>query len=94
MTHTTPEPTITYRVVFGRIGRRYDIPPLDVTPTGTGDEYERCAQIAEAVYTYSRPYLLSSDIHVAVDIHNGRGAIYAGFHNAGTFTFTKGPTST
>jgi hypothetical protein len=42
--------------------------------------------LAEHILKDIRPYLLSSDIEVLVDLEAMRGQIYTGFNNGGTFS--------
>ena len=68
-----------YLVTFERIGRNHDVQPLTVGAV-SGDE------LAEAVYDYARPMLVSRDIEVFVNLDEGRGFIACGMaHNGGNF---------
>ncbi|MEU1087699.1 hypothetical protein ABZ401_12865 [Streptomyces sp. NPDC005892] len=74
-----------YRVTYIRVGRHggrngSQAPaPLTVW-TVTADSL--LTHIAED----TRPYLLSDDVEVVVDLEAMTGSIYAGFRNAGSFT--------
>lgn len=72
----------TYTVTFDRIGRNHDVRPLTI---GADDE----AELAEAVYRYARPHLRSRDVEVVVDLEVGKGNIFAGFNNGGTFSVAE-----
>lgn len=68
-----------YTVTFDRIGRNRAVPPLE-TASADADH------LAEQIYVYARPYLLSSNVDVHVDLTVGKGSIFCGFNNGGTFT--------
>lgn len=68
-----------WRVTFDRIGR-HNVDPLDL-PAGLEAD-----QIAEAVFHYARPSLLSRNVNVDVDLEARKGHIFCGFHLGGTFT--------
>lgn len=66
-------------ITFDRIGRTHDVPPLTVHATDPN-------KIAEAIYEYARPHLLSRDVDVWVDLAEQRGGITCGFRTGGSFT--------
>jgi len=68
-----------YLVKFERVGRNHDVAPLNVV----GDDPN---EIAEQIFRYAAPKLLSRDVDVHVDLSDRTGCITAGFHNAGNFT--------
>lgn len=73
--------TTAYRCVFERIGRNHDVPPLVV---------ENADDLLDHVYVYARPYILSHDMDIAVDLNEMRGQILVGgIRNAGQFTIEK-----
>ena len=75
-----------YLIVFDRISRNHDVPPLTITATNPDD-------IAEEIYQYARPHLRSHDIEVIVDLGQGDGFITAGLiHTAGRFTIRRDAT--
>ena len=73
---------MSYTISFERVGRNHDVPNL---VTGTAD----AQVIAEEVYRIARRHCGSRDLEVAVDLEAMKGNIYAGMHNAGTFTITE-----
>lgn len=70
--------TTSYRVKFDRIGRNHYVPDL-VTDARDLDA------LAERIYRYARPHLMSADVDVHVA--GGRGHIFCGWNTGGTFTF-------
>ncbi|MEU4410683.1 hypothetical protein AB0F88_39785 [Streptosporangium sp. NPDC023963] len=68
-----------YRVTYERVGRRRDVPPLVVIVAGADD-------LAEKVYDDVRPYLMSQDVDVSVDLDGMEGFIFCGFNSGGRFT--------
>ena len=72
-----------YTVTFERVGRRHDVPPLEVA--GDPDE------IAEQVYRYARRFLGSKDVFVSVDLEQMTGSINAA--RFGTFTLAPAVTA-
>jgi len=68
-------------VKFERISRDHEVPDLEVAATSADD-------LAQKIWAYARPRCLSRDISVFVDLEAHNGAVMAGFHNAGDFTFT------
>lgn len=79
--------TTTYTASFDRVGISHKVAPLSIAvpnhllDNGTGADF-----IAESVYRYVRPKLLSRDIEVQVDLDNGQGHILCGMRNGGTFS--------
>lgn len=69
-----------YKVTFERIGRRRDLPP-QVFAAKDADE------LAAKVYNFGRPYLMSRDVAMDLDMEQGRGEFLCGFRSGGTFTF-------
>jgi hypothetical protein len=68
-----------YRVTYERVGRRRDVPPLVVIAAGADD-------LSEKVYNDVRPYLMSRDVEVSVDLESMKGFIFCGFNSGGRFT--------
>lgn len=68
-----------YRVTYERVGRRRDVPPLVVVAAGADD-------LAERIYDDARPYLMSQDVDVAVDLETMTGTIFCGVRSGGQFT--------
>lgn len=68
-----------YRVTYERIGRRRDVPPLTVVAAGAD-------HLAALVLDDARPYLLSHDVDVVVDLTATTGEILVGFNSGGRFT--------
>lgn len=84
-----------YRVTFdaglrgeARIGRTYNVPPLELAVADDDAE-----AIGDAVYRIARPLLRSGDIDVHVNPgptpNTGRVIIIAGYQNAGTGTYYR-----
>lgn len=84
-----------YRVTFdpgmrgeARIGRTYNVPPVEVVIVDNDLDV-----IRDAVYRVARPLLLSGDIDVHVNPgptpNTGRVLIIAGYQNAGTGTYHR-----
>jgi hypothetical protein len=72
-----------YVVTFDRIGRSRDVAPLECDAT--------CAdELAEQVYRYARPHLLSRDVNVVVDLTAAKGEIFCGFQSGGSFSIAGG----
>jgi hypothetical protein len=73
-----------YRVTYERVGRHGgrngSKPPAPLTVWAIGAD-----GLAERIHKDVRPYLLSSDIEVVVDLERMRGQILAGFNNGGSF---------
>lgn len=69
----------SYFVTFDRIGRNRSVEPLTV-------DADSDDSLAEKIYRYAKPHLISRDIEVTVDCETGRGQIWAGWNNGGTFT--------
>lgn len=67
------------RITFDRIGRKHEVPPLDLDYDLTEQE-----AISNAVLQYARPRLMSSDVWVEINPEEKTVLIGAGFHNAGT----------
>jgi hypothetical protein len=67
-----------YRVSFARIGRTHDVPPLITRAAGPKG-------LAYRILTYARPYLVSVNVEVAVDITTMTGSILCGLQCGGTF---------
>jgi hypothetical protein len=79
-----PKPTaahrIAYRATFTRIGRNHTVPPLVTGPVANGNE------LADLIYDYARPHLMSRCVDVAVDLDGLQGNIFCGFQSGGDFT--------
>jgi hypothetical protein len=73
---------MSYTITFDRVGRNHNVPNL---VTGTAD----AQVIAEEVYRIARRNCGSRDLEVTVDMEAMKGHIYAGFHNAGSFTIAE-----
>lgn len=71
-----------YRVVFDRIGRNHNVPPLEGAAAVDGNE------LAELIYRYARPHLRSRDVEVWLNLHTMDGAIYCGVRLGGRFTIS------
>lgn len=67
-----------YRVEFDRVGRRRELPAVEIMAADGQD-------LAVKVRKIVRPYLGSSDILVSIDMDDGRGWIACGFHSGGDF---------
>lgn len=67
-----------YRVTYERVGRRRDVPPLTTVAAGAD-------HLAELIHADARPYLLSSDVEVFVDLEAMTGHILCGFNSGGRF---------
>lgn len=77
----------TYTVTFDRIGRKHDVAPLVV-------EADNLDDLAEHVFQYARPHLMSRDVEVVVSNggpgeDSGRGVINCGWQLGGSFTVTS-----
>jgi hypothetical protein len=73
-----------YRVTYERVGRhggRRGNPPAPLTVWVLDAD-----GLAEHIHKDIRPYLLSSEYEVVVDLERMRGQIVAGFNNGGSFT--------
>ncbi|MGS2645930.1 hypothetical protein [Streptosporangium sp. G12] len=68
-----------YRVTYERVGRRRDVPPLVVIAAGAN-------HLADLIHADARPYLMSRDVEVYVDLEAMKGWISCGFNNGGQFT--------
>lgn len=77
--------TVNYKVSFERIGRNHDVPPACYRLAEGHDADE----LAFHIYGTARPYLLSSDVDVLVDLAAMKGKILTGFHLAGKFTIEQ-----
>jgi hypothetical protein len=71
--------TRAYRVVFDRIGRTHNPPPLVVEAAGPD-------HLADLIYRYARPFLGSEDVEVHVAPNPGKGLIHCGIRTGGRFT--------
>jgi hypothetical protein len=71
-----------YTVTFERIGRNRSASPLTVTTTTE----QPAQEIAEAVWSYARRWLLSSELEVNVDLERGTVALEFGRFGRGTVT--------
>jgi hypothetical protein len=71
-----------YRVMFDRIGRKKEVAPLTV-------DARDADELAEHIYRYARPHLLSRDVEVSADLEAGKGIVFCGFNNGGTFTIER-----
>jgi len=69
----------SYIVTFDRIGRSHDVKPLHCHGIDGPNH------LAEAVYHYARPHLLSRDVDVVVDLGAMRGSIFCGVQSGGSF---------
>ena len=76
-----------YRIKFDRIGRHRDVADLEVEVENDDSLLDR---LAEKVYGYARPKLLSNEVNVVVREAKESGAmtgmIAVGFHDGGRFT--------
>lgn len=74
-----------YRVTYNRVGRHGgrdgSKPPAPLTVWAVTVD-----GLAEHIHKDIRPYLLSRDTEVVVDLEAMRGQIYAGMNNGGAFT--------
>jgi hypothetical protein len=68
-----------YRVVFDRIGRTHNPPPLVVDADGA-------SHLADLIYEYALPFLGSQDVEVHVAPKLGKGLIHCGIRTGGRFT--------
>lgn len=89
---------LSFLITFDRIGRRHDPDPLTLT-VDDGPADAVAEQIAEAVYDYARPMIVSTDLEVmlndpelseprplvSADLNGMTGYLIAGFHIAGRF---------
>ena len=71
-----------YRVTFDRLGRNTNPDPLYVRVSNDKDSSE----LARAIHTYARPFLMSRDFEVTVDLSAMGGWITAGSHQVSWFT--------
>jgi hypothetical protein len=67
-----------YRVTFDRIGRTRDVPPQTFAAADPD-------ALAEAVWSFARPYCGSLDLSVSLRLDGAGGALFAGVRNAGAF---------
>lgn len=73
----------THKVIFSRIGRTRDLPPLILETADDG-------ALLKAIYAFARPYLRSSDYEVEIDGVTRAGVIRIGMmHEGGRFTVEK-----
>lgn len=73
---------MTYTVTFHRVGRNHHVAPLAVDADGPDPAFE----LAEKIYRYVRPHVMSRGVDVTVDLDTGTGQIFCGMNNGGTFT--------
>lgn len=76
---------VLYRVTYERVGRRggrNGTPP----PQPLEVWVMSADQLAEKVYDDVRKYLASRQVSIDIDLETGRGQIFAGMNNGGTFT--------
>lgn len=73
---------MTYTVTFDRVGRNHHVAPLVADVNGSDPAFE----LAEKIYRYVRPHVMSRGVDVTVDLDAGTGQIFCGMHNGGTFT--------
>ncbi len=79
----TTQTKTRYRVTFDRIGRKRDVPPLDVDAADADD-------LAGQILAAARPHLGSRNVRVFVGLEAGSGFVITGMaHNAGTFTIER-----
>ena len=71
-----------YIVEFERIGRKKNVPTLSTKAIDADD-------LAEKIWRYARPHLMSRDIEVFVDENIGGGHILCGMRNGGKFSITE-----
>ena len=73
----------TYLAKFDRISRNHNVAPLAVH--GDADA------IAEQIYRYAKPKVVSRDVEIVVDLEKLSGTIFCGFHVVGSFTLEPTP---
>jgi hypothetical protein len=77
-----------YRVTYERVGRRGgrdgSQPPAPLTTWAVSPDH-----LADLVAKDVMPYLLSRDIGVDVNLETGKGSIFSGFNNGGSFTIEQ-----
>jgi hypothetical protein len=71
----------TYRIVFERIGRHHQVPPLDVTT----DPATAVRELTLAVLRTARKYVISRSVDVDIDSHMSGGTITVGDRPCGNF---------
>jgi hypothetical protein len=71
----------TYKVVFERIGRHRQVPPLDVTT----DPATAVRELTLAVLRTARKYVISRGVDVDIDSHMTGGTITVGDRACGSF---------
>lgn len=78
----------TYRCTFhGGIGQTRDVAPLDVTvPDHRSDPADAADYIAERLYRYAAPHLISTNVNAVVNLDRMSGLVFAGFHVAAECT--------
>lgn len=73
------------RVVFERIGRKHEVPDLEIdTATLAAAGQVRADQIAEQVWRYAGRFLASREYMVTVDLERGTVSIDADRFGKGT----------
>lgn len=71
-----------FRLQFERIGRNHAIGVQEF-------EARDADHLAAQVYDLARRHTVSRDLDVWLNLEEGNGNIFAGFHNAGTFTIEE-----
>jgi hypothetical protein len=71
-----------FKLQFERIGRNHAIGAREF-------EARDADHLAEQVYDLARRHMVSRDLDVSLNLEEGNGNIYAGFHSAGTFTIEE-----
>ncbi|SEG44426.1 hypothetical protein SAMN04489712_105251 [Thermomonospora echinospora] len=78
----------TYRITYERVGRRGgrngSEPPPPLTARVMSTDH-----LAVRIWEDVKPFLLSSDVEVSVDLESGRGQIFCGFNNGGSFAIER-----
>ena len=72
-----------YLATFDRVGGNHGVAPLTVA--GSPDA------IAEQIFNYVKPLMISRDVDVVVDVEARAGTIFAGFHLGGHITLEPTP---
>lgn len=81
LTRQSTDTDTTYLITFTRIGRNHNVAPL-LARVRDADH------LAEVIHTYARPFLLSGDIEIVVNLDKQLGLIVSGFQSGGSFTVT------
>jgi hypothetical protein len=80
----TDRGSTSYEVAFFRLGRGTDVPEPFVIA-----DVVHPVDIESAVLRAARPHLRSSGIDVGINLDEGKGYVYAGFHCVGEFTIRE-----